>query len=391
MNVTDEILLEDSDDDFVPSKLIRRRSSTRRRSSVERLVVGQKQNSTEKSRHRPKAAGHVEDEIVNNKGISKTSKEEAGKDLFKNALKEKLTAATRSNGNSYTPPLKKKLSESWKDAQAKLTPMTKSNRKFFTIDNDYDFKDEPSKQGSPRIQPKNMSGSSAKVAKLNRSFTKSTLNESIRSNRSEESNTSLISLDDDEDDLEVELAKIDKLKQSLDRQSEKPNNKTPFLKKTSNTPTSQPPVKIKFSNSIKKSSSFASNLQRATPTQANKQKTMKKDKVANVPKEIKTGPIDIFDDLIIKTTHGHPCNFCDKNLMFKKRREMINHLQLEHEEELTRPQRERELAGVFTCATCDSSFHSKHILRVHSKAHKKVTGPSKCDNYYRYYLNIKVF
>ena len=119
---------------------------------------------------------------------------------------------------------------------------------------------------------------------------------------------------------------------------------------------------------------------------------VRKEKVVLLPKVIETGPIDIFDDLIIKTTRGHPCNFCDKNLMFKKRREMIDHLQLEHEEELTNPQKDRELAGVFSCDVCEASFHSKHILRTHVKAHRKMTANnSKCDNYYRYYLNIRVF
>ena len=85
MNVTDEILLEDSDDDFIPSKLVRKRSSTRRRSSIARLGVDQRQNSVDDTRlkQKPKTAGvrHVKDEIKEDK------------DLFKNALKEKLTAA----------------------------------------------------------------------------------------------------------------------------------------------------------------------------------------------------------------------------------------------------------------------------------------------------------
>lgn len=392
MNVTDEILLEDSDDDFIPSKLVRRRSSTRLRSSVSRLGVDQKQNSAEDANLKPKTktggTKHVENKI----------NEEKDKDQFKNALKEKLTAARTNVIKNSTPPLKRKLSEGWKQAQLKLTPM-KSNKRFSTLDDDYDFKDETPKSKKSRIQP--TEGSSSKVSKLTRSLTKSTgfsstkstLNESVKSTRSEESNSSFISLDDDEVDLEVELAKIDKLKQSLDRQSQKPVNRTPFTKKISNTATSQP-VKINFSNSsVKKNPSLGPKLQRstATSTPANKQKTFRKEKVASVPKVIETGPIDIFDDLIVKTNRGYPCNFCDKNLMFSKRREMINHLQLEHEEELTNPQKDRELAGVFTCEVCDSTFHSKHILRIHTKGHQKISVTQKCDNYYKYYLNIRVF
>ena len=387
MNVTDEILLEDSDDDFIPSKLVRKRSSTRRRSSIARLGVDQRQNSVDDTRlkQKPKTAGvrHVKDEIKEDK------------DLFKNALKEKLTAARTNVSKNSTPPVKRKLSEGWKQAQIKLTPM-KANKRFSTLDDDYDFKDETPLSKKPRIQPTEVSMSGSKVSKLRRSLTKSTLNESVKSARSEESNSSFISLDDEDDDLEIELAKIDKLKLSLDRQSQKSVGiKTPYSKKISTTATTTPqPVKINFSNSsLKKNPNLGPKLQRATVTStpANKQKTFKKEKVASVPKVIETGPIDIFDDLIVKTDRGYPCNYCDKNLMFSKRREMINHLQLEHEEELTNPQKDRELAGLFTCEVCDATFHSKHILRIHSKAHKKISVTQKCDNYYKYYLNIRVF
>ena len=385
MNVTDEILLEDSDDDFIPSKLVRKRSSTRRRSSIARLGVDQRQNSVEDTqlKQKPKTAGarHVKDEIKEDK------------DLFKNALKEKLTAARTNISKNSTPPVKRKLSEGWKQAQIKLTPM-KANKRFSTLDDDYDFKDDTPMSKKPRIQLTEVPSSGSKVSKLRRSLTKSTLNESIRSARSEESNSSFISLDDEDDDLEIELAKIDKLKLSLERQSQKPVvNKTPYTKKISTTATPQP-VKINFSNSsLKKNPNPGLKPQRApaTSTPANKQKTFRKEKVASVPKVIETGPIDIFDDLIVKTDRGYPCNFCDKNLMFSKRREMINHLQLEHEEELTNPQKHRELAGVFTCEVCDATFHSKHILKVHTKAHKKISVTQKCDNYYKYYLNIRVF
>ena len=395
MNVTDEILIDDSDDDFVPTTPEvdgRRRSSTRKRNSVERLGVGQKHRSGSKPSSTP-SAGHIEDEFANSRGSSRAASvkktdiiltEDRVKDIFKSALKEKLSATVsthKNNGNFNTPPVKK-LSEGWKQAQAKLNLLSKSDRKSFTIDDD--FKDKPSKTKFSRTPI----GSGAKVVKPSRSFNKSTLSESVLSSRSEES---VISLDDEEDELEAEFAKIDQLKLSLDKQvsksqSMKPINKTPSLRKSSVISTSTP-VKINFI--VKKSSVFDSRLQKVT--QGNKHKTLKKEKVAYVPKVVETGPIDIFDDLIIKTTQGHPCNFCDKNLIFIKRREMINHLQLEHEEELTTPQKDRELAGVFICDTCDASFHSKHILRTHTKAHKKVSAIGKCDNYYNYYLNIKVY
>ena len=112
-------------------------------------------------------------------------------------------------------------------------------------------------------------------------------------------------------------------------------------------------------------------------------------KKIRVPKVIETGPIDCFDDLIVKTDLGYPCNFCDQKLMFKKRREMIDHLQLDHNEELSEEQRNRELAGVFACDACRSVFCNKHILRTHKKAHDKVKDNKVCDVYYKFYLNIR--
>ena len=68
---------------------------------------------------------------------------------------------------------------------------------------------------------------------------------------------------------------------------------------------------------------------------------------------------------------------------------MIDHLQLDHNEELSEEQRNRELAGVFACDACRSVFCNKHILRTHKKAHDKVKDNKVCDVYYKFYLNIR--
>jgi len=105
-----------------------------------------------------------------------------------------------------------------------------------------------------------------------------------------------------------------------------------------------------------------------------------------VPKVIERGPIDCLDPIIVETDMGFPCNYCQPPGSFKKRREMIRHLQAEHPEELVLPeQRNPDLTGLFNCSTCAAVFHSKFTRRVHQRAHLKAASGA-CDRYYRYYL-----
>ena len=55
----------------------------------------------------------------------------------------------------------------------------------------------------------------------------------------------------------------------------------------------------------------------------------------------------------------------------------------EDEEEVDeRPQKE-----IFSCDICTKAFHSKFMMRIHVKAHRKIEENAKCDKYYHYYLN----
>ena len=110
-------------------------------------------------------------------------------------------------------------------------------------------------------------------------------------------------------------------------------------------------------------------------------------KPAVVPQIIDRGPIDCFDELIVETTAGFPCNFCESKEIFKKRKEMIYHMQTKHEEELNEEQRNGDLSGLFPCEICQTAFYSKFILRTHKKAHMKSL-EAGCDKYYQYYLRF---
>ena len=113
-------------------------------------------------------------------------------------------------------------------------------------------------------------------------------------------------------------------------------------------------------------------------------KVKKRKVMIKPPVIIDRGPIDCLDDLITETTAGFPCKFCE-GVKFRKRKEMVNHLQTEHDTELTPQQKDRELAGLFTCDVCHLMVHSKYVLRTHKKAHSKIK-QAVCDNYYKYYL-----
>ena len=105
---------------------------------------------------------------------------------------------------------------------------------------------------------------------------------------------------------------------------------------------------------------------------------------------IDRGPVDCFDDLITETTRGFPCKFCEKQSKFRRRREIIRHLQTAHDDKLSSEQRRRELAGLFSCEDCGMIVHSKFVLRTHKKAHMKIKQDVQCDIYYKYYLDNKL-
>ena len=411
-----EILL-DSDDDFVPSG----RRSSRKRTSVERFGV-KAVSSTSKN--------NFDDKLVNlnEKATSSPSLNDSKSKMKPSILDEKKVSnllkdtASKSNKNGHvkvknnTPPaatdaraaMRKKLTDNWnrvksQNQTAKTTTTTFKNSKprsdLVVLDSDDDdFIPEPASKASKKksiedefdfsflnIKSSKTSNSSRESSRFTRNSSRTSLNESMFSTKSGDSST--IELEDEEgDELERELAKVDKLKLELDSKTASVTKKN-SVAKPSPLPASKAPsgsiVQINFANlSAKKNASLVK--------KDKTEKSIVKEKKIVVPKVIETGPIDCFDDLIVQTTLGFPCNFCDKKMMFKKRREMINHLQLEHEEELTAAQQNRELAGVFSCDVCTSTFHSKHILKTHIKAHRKMNGKAICDNYYKFYLNVRV-
>jgi len=209
------------------------------------------------------------------------------------------------------------------------------------------------------------------IPKLNRS-TRSTRS-SVNTSRSDISQD--VTLDTSielDDEIQEELAKLEALQEILAQTN-------PNEKRRSNTLPMVKKLKAK-----KKNQSLPK-----TPKQAfaEKPKEAPKLKPAVVPKIIERGPIDCFDELIVETTAGFPCNFCEAKEIYKKRREMIHHMQTKHEEELNEEQRNGDLSGLFPCEICKTTFYSKFLLRTHKKAHMK-SSEVGCDKYYQYYLRF---
>ena len=209
------------------------------------------------------------------------------------------------------------------------------------------------------------------ISKLNRS-TRSTRS-SVNTSRSDISQD--VTLDTSielDDEIQEELAKLEALQDILAQTN-------PTEKGRSNTL-----PKVKNFKSMRKNQSLPKTPKLAV---AEKPKETPKLKPAVVPQIIDRGPIDCFDELIVETTAGFPCNFCESKETFNKRREMIYHMQNKHEEELNEEQRNGDLSGLFPCEICKTAFYSKFILRTHKKAHMK-SSEAGCDKYYQYYLRF---
>jgi len=377
MNLEDEVLIEDSDDD---SDLVIRKS--RRRSL--RSHGKSSNNSSNKSLD-------VDDEFDFgspqriNQGNSRSGKKitSAFESKIKDILNKSGTKLTRSDSApaQVTPRAnqnqRKKLGDGWKDAKTKLTPASSQRGSKIKLkgvevnscssDSDEDFKSN-NRTKSKKDRDKKPRASSS----ISRNSSRTSMNDSLKNS----SNNSIIELEDDEEQqLEQEFAKIDQLKLDFERQSSFSAKKSSFksipIKKVSSSPAP---------NAVNKSNNNVINRKSV--------KKVKPPKSVKVPKVIETEPMDCLDDLIVFTDQGYPCNYCDKNLMFEKRRQMVNHLQIEHEEELSIEQRNKELAGIFVCDLCDTIFCSKFILRTHKKAHAKLKRNENCDNYFKYYLNF---
>jgi len=211
------------------------------------------------------------------------------------------------------------------------------------------------------------------IPMLNRS-TRSTRS-SVNTSRSDISHD--VSLDASEefnDEIQEELAKLEALQNILAQTKPKLPADKDMSRSISKHKKSKATAKGSLSNKTYKPP--ISDLPKITPKLA-----------AAVPKVIERGPMDCFDDLIVETTAGFPCNYCESKEMFKKRKDMIHHMQSLHDEELNDEQRNRDLSGLFSCEICNTTFYSKFILRTHKKAHMK-SARAGCDKYYQYYLKF---
>jgi len=275
--------------------------------------------------------------------------------------------------NSSTPlSSKSKLKPGSKKFDEKLGSQSESN-------SDEDFvpvkKGKVFKAGKARTSDDSGSDSGdldETLPMLNRS-TRSTRS-SVNTSRSDISrDVSLDASEEFNDEIQEELAKLEALQNILAQT--KP--KLPANKNTSKSISNHKKSKVTAKGSIKASKQPISDLPKVTPKLA----------AVAVPKVIERGPMDCFDDLIVETTAGFPCNYCESKEMFKKRKEMIHHMQSLHDEELNDEQRNRDLSGLFSCEICNTTFYSKFILRTHKKAHMK-SARAGCDKYYQYYLKF---
>jgi len=380
MDKQDEILLDDSDDDFHPSP-----STSKMKLRLNRKKIAQKDqevNLTSEKNGEPERPARRGKNTINeekvksilSKVLNKSNSSDSpvaparssslrGKEnevktpgtaprLTRSARSARSASVGQLSGfKSTTTSKKRNLTESWKKAQNQLTPTFSAKKECFVIDDDDedDFVDEKSKKGKSAIK--------AKIDSV-----KKTPDDKVKYNENETVDSELDTTIELDEDIEGDLMKIDQLKLFFDTIAE--SNKSSTLKSQTE--------KVKRSRSISKGFSKASG----------------KKKKVTAPVIIDRGPIDCFDDLITETTRGFPCNFCEKASKFNGRKEMIHHLQTAHDAKLSEEQSNRELAGLYTCDECGLMVHSKHVLRTHKKAHAKIKQEG-CDNYYKYYLENK--
>jgi len=274
--------------------------------------------------------------------------------------------------NSSTPKISKP-----KYMEEKLRMQQKGNNESDQSNSDEDF--VPVKMKSIKSKTRKSEDSDSDedstetIPKLNRSTrsTRSSVNTTL-SDLSED--VTLDIADDLDDEIKDELAKLEALQEIL----AKHNPAESEDRRRSSTMS-----KGRRKSQVKKKQSLSK-----TPKATKSEKSIETPKPKPpVPQIIDRGPIDCFDELIVETTAGFPCNYCDSKDTFKKRREMIYHMQTKHEEELNAEQKNGDLSGLFPCEICKTAFYSKHILRTHRKAHVK-SAEEGCDKYYQYYLRF---
>jgi len=356
----EEILLDDSDDEFYPSPSSRPRRVAKRKADVKKVkdTVLDESESKPSPRSTTKKKGTINEEKVKSilgKVLSKSNSSKppvltrssslSGKENGGKTTPRAGVGSPKRSSSVKSPAVRQKLSTNWSKAQTELAPYS-SEKKILTIDDDDDddFVDDTKSKGK--------GDKKAKISK----------NRQEKKKERESVDLTVSSLDTTlelEDDIETDLMMVDRLKKLFDAQSE--------------------------SNS----SSFKSRKSSVRRSMSRKLSTASKKRKVSSPVVINRGPVDCLDNLITETIRGFPCRFCEEEP--KKRREIIHHLQTVHDEKLSSEQRNKELAGLFTCEDCGMIVHSRFVLRTHKKAHRKIKEDLRCDVYYKYYLERRLY
>eukprot|EP00092_Neocalanus_flemingeri_P002439 GFUD01002609.1.p1 GENE.GFUD01002609.1~~GFUD01002609.1.p1 ORF type:complete len:473 (+),score=115.08 GFUD01002609.1:28-1419(+) len=408
---TVEHLLEDSDDDIDLVPMNDRNKVTLKKVDDSEIVLDDSDSDIEEVVHvslpKPKKSNPILDEhkvkSIFNKLASKQIAEKYPAQfssglkisVSNNADKSSKTPDTKTSWNVRTPKsasvpstpkiLLQKVGSNWhnsstkKKSEPKYVEETIRKEQNKTVDSDQSNSDEefaPVERKTNRSKRSKNEDSDTDEDSIE---TIPKLNSSIRSTRSSV-NTTLsdfsedVNLDDPvelDEEIQQELAKLEALQKILAKHNPDDKRRT---SSTSKGRKSQPGRKLSLSKAPK-------------ATKSEKSTEIPKPKPPPVPQIIDRGPIDCFDELIIETTAGFPCNFCESKEMFKRRREMIYHMQTKHEEELNAEQKNGDLSGLYPCEICKTAFYSKFILRTHRKAHVK-SSEDDCDRYYQYYLRF---
>jgi len=347
-----EIILDDSDSESDNQTTL---------SPVPTIVRGRTTiKYTDISNNQSKAARKVSSsiKILNSNSSAKLVTENTSKSNIKKGIPSKKSRVP-------AKVILKKVGSQWQNSSL-TEPGTKSKsivdeEPESDSDNDFiPFKEDVSLDSS-------LNGSFRSTRSRSRSLRGSFSNSDVSLNTTFDSDATIE--DEATDNMLEELSHLERLSAILSQSGTLNGNKSKTL------PTHKKPKK-----SLKKSKSVPDDVKKLKKPEV-------KSKSPMLPKIIERGPIDCFDDLIIETNQGFPCNLCDKGEIFKKRREMIFHLQTRHEDELNDDQKNSDLSGIFPCDICHTAFYSKYILRTHQKAHKKSTS-STCDKYYQYYLRF---
>ena len=269
LKIDDEILLEDSDEDFQPKGPRITRSNSKKQDQFARKSLNNSTSSVREVEDEFLQSSKTKDKIETSKNASRSAfaakvkskliDENKVKSVLSNINKGSIPSLSRSQStpaSSRNPVQKKKLNDSWKNAQNQMTPI-QSSKAGFQIRKVIDVDSDPEDDFKSSSQKLNSSSTSKR---LTRNSSKVSLNESVHNNSTKSRDSSIISLEDDEEgELENELAKVEKLKLDLDKKLASINKKgtkitpvvVPPIKKTVSTPKNATSSKNPFREAFK--------------------------------------------------------------------------------------------------------------------------------------------